>query len=76
MTTTFAIGQKVQIEAPEGAALYTTAWWPKFGTKVTGTVQRIFKNGNIAVAVDQLPNRSDDMRKTMNLPAAWMREGA
>jgi hypothetical protein len=70
--TILTIGQTVTITAPEGAALYTTTWWPKMGTKVTGTVQKVFKNGNVAVAVDQLPNRSADMRKTMVLPAAWM----
>lgn len=63
-------GTKVRIEAPVDAAIRTTQWWPQ-GT-VTGTVQKTFKNGNIAIAIDQLQNRSDDGRRTMNIPATWL----
>jgi len=62
---------RVKIVAPPDAYIWTTKWWPQRGD-VTGTVQKTFKNGKVAVAIDQLRNRSDDGRKTMNLPAEWL----
>jgi hypothetical protein len=65
------IGQKVTIHAPADSSLARYAkWWPK--GVLTGTVQKLFKNGKVAVAVDQLPNNSDDGCKTMNFPADWL----
>ena len=49
--------------------LLDTAWWPKSGD-VTGTVERVFKNGKVAVAVDQLGNRSDDHKRTIHFGPA------
>ena len=60
------VGMKVEIRLPEGHPLYTTQWWPKAGKKVTGTVQKLFKNGKVAVAVDQLYNKSEDHKHTIN----------
>jgi len=66
MTTKYnvEVGQKVEIIVPDGHVLYSTAWWPKKGVRVTGTVQKLFKNGKVAVAVDQLRNRSEDGKHT------------
>jgi hypothetical protein len=66
MTTNLTVGQKVEIRIPDDHCLYTTAWWPKRGVQVTGEVQKIFKNGKVAVAVDQVKNKSEDRRHTMN----------
>jgi hypothetical protein len=35
---------------------------------VTGTVQKIFKNGNVAVAIHQIRNFSEDGLHTMHFP--------
>lgn len=73
MTTTYQIGERVLVEYPADHVLFTTKWWPKFGETVTGTVQKVFKNGRVAVAIDQLPNRSEDGKSTMNVPAEHLR---
>ncbi len=61
-------GDKVKIVLPADADLFKTVWWPKDGN-TTGIVQKVFKNGKVAVAVDQLPNRSRDGRATMHFDA-------
>ena len=66
----FNRGDKVSILAPEGADVYRTQWWPK--GEITGTVEKTFKNGNIAVAIDQMGNRSADHCRTMNIPFSWL----
>ena len=66
MKTTLRVGQKVKVVIPADHCLYTTQWWPKRGVEVTGTVQKLFKNGKVAVAIDQLRNKSEDGRHTMN----------
>ena len=50
-------GAKVRINVPEDDSLRQTKWYPK--GEVTGTVQKVFKNGKVAVAVDQLRNVQD-----------------
>ena len=65
--TTFNVGDKVRIELAEDADLYRTQWWPKRGVEVTGTVQKVYKNGKVAVAIDQLRNRSEDGKHTMHM---------
>lgn len=57
------VGFKVIITVPEGHSLRRTAWWPKSGI-ATGTVERLFKNGKVAVAVDQVGNFSADRKWT------------
>jgi hypothetical protein len=61
------IGERVRIEIPADSSLYQTKWWPKKGP-VTGTVQKIFKNGTVAVAIDQIRNFSADGKHTMHIP--------
>lgn len=70
-TPTPAIGTAVEIQLPPAHALNMTKWWPKTGP-VTGTVQRVFKNGQVAVAIDQLGNRSEDGHRTLHLAAAFL----
>lgn len=43
--------------------------WIPVGT-LTGTVQKLFKNGKIAVAVDQIGNQSEDGKHTMHFSRA------
>jgi hypothetical protein len=62
------VGERVAIVIPEASILYNTAWWPKTGP-VTGTVQKVFKNGKVAVAVDQLHNWGGDGLRTMHFQA-------
>jgi hypothetical protein len=62
------IGETVQIVIDDDSPLYTTKWWPKHGQPVTGTVQKIFKNGNVAVAIHQIRNFSEDGLHTMHFP--------
>jgi hypothetical protein len=69
-TVTLAVGMKVEIVLADDAPLYTTAWWPKRGVRVTGTVTKLFKNGMANVAIDQLRNRSEDGLHTMRMDAA------
>jgi hypothetical protein len=57
-------GQKVEIvnTLPQG-------WFKhlrQYPSMLTGTVQKVFKNGKVAVAVDQLPNRGGDGKKTIH----------
>jgi hypothetical protein len=37
---------------------------------LTGTVQKVFKNGKVAVAIDQIRNGSADGLHTLNVPRA------
>lgn len=69
-TPTLAPGTKVHVTTPAGADLLTTKWWPK--GEVTGTVQKLYKNGNAAVAIDQIRNFSADGLHTINLPTSWL----
>lgn len=76
------VGSRVVITAPADSYLVTghiingvahpIIWWPK--GLVTGTIQKLFKNGSGQVAIDQIKNRSEDGRKTMILPLTWMKE--
>jgi len=43
-------------------------WWP--AGEVRGTIQKIFKNGQIAVAVDQLFMAGGDEKRTLHFSAA------
>lgn len=70
-TTQVTVGCKVSVTVPQDAPLLRTAWWPKEKI-VTGTVQKIFKNGLVAVAIDQLGNRSEDGKHTIHLPSVWL----
>lgn len=64
MNNQIQIGDKVRIILKPDADLFKTMWWPKGET--TGTVQKIFKNGKIAVAVDQLYAAGDDNKRTLH----------
>lgn len=64
-----APGDTVTVTAPEDAPLRGTTWWPR--GEVTGTVTKAYKNGNLAIAIHQLRNGSEDGCQTMNLPASW-----
>ena len=45
-------------------------WFKKgFPLLLTGKVTKVFKNGNFAVSVNELPNRSDDGKRTMHFSA-------
>ena len=45
----------------------------RFGAAgMTGTVQKVFKNGQVAVAADYYRNTSEDGRKTVHASAAWL----
>jgi hypothetical protein len=57
-------GVKVTVIPTEQSGLLNCKWWPK-GT-VTGTVTKVFKNGKVAVAVDQLRNFSEDGLRTLH----------
>lgn len=73
-------GTKVRIVVSENSPFLACAWWPttaerdgRFGSvwvrrsdEVTGTVQKVFKNGSANVAVDQIRNGSDDGLKTLS----------
>lgn len=39
---------------------------PAYPKTLSGTVQKLFKNGNVAVAVHQLPNGSEDGCRTIH----------
>lgn len=39
---------------------------------LTGIVQKVFKNGQVAIAVDQLRNNSEDGRRTLHFKAAFI----
>lgn len=80
MTTTpntqaLEIGTVVRVEVPADDPLMTTSWWPKAGP-VFGTVERVFKNGRVAVAVHDLHNFSDDRMKTLHIERHFLREAA
>jgi hypothetical protein len=82
MTTTQNLtpGTKVRIIVSANSPFLACAWWPttaerdgRFGsvwvrraTEVTGTVQKVYKNGSAAVAVDQIRNASEDGLKTLS----------
>lgn len=66
-TNEIKIGTKVEVALTPDAPLCQTAWWPT-GT-VTGTVQKIYKNGTVLVAIDQIRNGSQDRKKSMNFSA-------
>lgn len=66
----FQIGDRVTVRVPATAPLAAVAWWPK--GEVTGTVQKLFKNGKVAVAIDQIRNRSADGCHTMHLSPEWL----
>lgn len=53
---TLEAGQKVQIVIADDSPLHGCVWWPK--GEITGTVQKIFKNGKVAVAVHQIRNEA------------------
>ena len=56
-------GDKVQIT--DKSAFDTCMWWP--AGIVTGTVQKVFKNGFVAVAVHQLPLAGGDGLRTLHI---------
>lgn len=68
--TELRIGTKVSITTPPDADVLKTKWWPK--GQVTGTIQKLYKNGNAAVAIDQIRNFSADGLHTMNIPTSWL----
>ncbi len=63
--TTLKAGDKVRIILKDNADLWRTDWWPKRGIETTGTVQKLYKNGKVAVAVHQLRNNSEDRCHTL-----------
>lgn len=63
MSATFRPGDRVTIIPTEGSAILSAKWFPTSG-RATGVVERTFKNGKVAVAVDQVRNFSDDGRWT------------
>ena len=63
--TSLRVGRTVEIRIPEGHVLNRTAWWPKSG-KVTATVQKVFRNGKVALAIHQIRNSSADGCHTLN----------
>lgn len=65
-------GTSVRIVLSEGHALLTTKWFPKTGA--TGTVERVFKNGRVAVAVNEVRNFSNDGLKTLHFEASEVEE--
>jgi len=72
MKTPLQVGQTVRIVIPEGHDLLTTTWWPR--GENTGTVQKLFKNGKVAVAVHRLRNRSEDGFTTINFSRDHLEE--
>lgn len=64
------VGSKVRIQVPADHAVLTTSWFPKSGA--TGTIQKMFKNGTVAVAVDQLRNGSDDGKVTLHFSRQYL----
>lgn len=64
------IGSRVLVVLPEDAPLRGTQWYPK--GEVTGEVQRIFKNGTAAVAIDQIRNSSADGRHELHLRLEYL----
>jgi hypothetical protein len=71
-TTALKVGDKVHIILADGHPLFTTQWWPRQGVETTGTVQKVFKNGKVAVAVHQLRNRSEDGCHTLHFTPSEM----
>lgn len=65
--TKLTVGQEVEIILPDDCPLYRTAWWPKKGKfpKITATVQKVYKNGKVMIAVHQFRNRSEDRMHSM-----------
>lgn len=57
-------GDKVSIKVAEGSGFLKCVWWPK--GDVTGLVEKVYKNGKVSVAVDQIKNRSADGRRSLN----------
>jgi hypothetical protein len=56
------VGQKVEIKNTLPQPWFKKAY-PEF---LTGKVEKVFKNGNVAIAVDQLHNRSEDGKRTIH----------
>ncbi len=65
----FEVGQTVKIETSPDLA--RCRWWPKSGD-ITGTVQKVYKNGKVMVAVHQLRNRSEDGCHSLNFQPKWL----
>jgi hypothetical protein len=68
---TLAVGANVKIMLPPDSPFLQTKWWPKAG-EVTGTVQKVFKNGRVAVAVHQIANSSGDGCYTAHIEAGFL----
>lgn len=64
-------GSKVDVSLPDDSPFLQTKWYPK--GPVTGVVQKVFANGNVSVAIDQLRNMSSDGRRTLLVPASAVR---
>jgi hypothetical protein len=63
-TTTLEAGERVQIVIAEDHPLNSTTWFPR--GEVFGIVQKVFKNGKVAVAVEGVRNQSADGLLTMH----------
>lgn len=61
-------GTQVEIVLPADHPTLTAAWWPT--DTVTGTVEKVYKNGKVAVAVDRVHNQSADRLKTLHFLAS------
>jgi hypothetical protein len=59
-------GEIIRIEMTADNQFNRCVWFPK-GTHVMATVERVFKNGKLAVALHGTRNRSDDGRITVHL---------
>jgi hypothetical protein len=63
------VGQKVEIKNALPQPWFKKEY-PEF---LTGKVEKVFKNGNVAVAVDQLQNRSEDGKRTIHFPSSLLK---
>lgn len=54
------VGDKVKVTRTENSFFHRVQWWPL--GDVTGTIEKVCKNGKIRVACDQFRNTSNDGR--------------
>lgn len=67
MSNNLTPGTRVEIRVAADHSLHLCQWWPE--GVVTGTVEKVFKNGNVAVAVERIRNLSADGLKTLHFKA-------
>lgn len=64
MEKTLETGMAVKVQVAANSPFLSCVWWPK--GEVTGKVQKLFKNGQVAVAVDQLYVAGGDNKRTLH----------